>query len=256
MLSAAAVVFQRAVFRHREFDEIFECMDAGAKAACLATDASSVIEEATPILTRKPYQRCHVWLHGPTLAIVGLHFVNQAVSMFFMPFLTFYGNLQTAHLLVLIRFGSELLGRLAAHVCGLSRFGCMDGSGLAFLVALTASRVAILVILTFDLFGGVHVPHGYMLEGLTGAFYFTFAWSNSELMAALIDVSSRMRSGNEECHKRGALMPGMILIGFGAQLIGLCAAWAMLRRHVSGSDSFFSTGIAARSCVYFDAFVW
>jgi len=216
-----AVLFAVVIFKYRSFDAAFARLesqqtdgstDGGGSHDDIFDDGG----EGMPLVSKGKDAQKSVWLIGPVLTCAVVNFMAHFLSMFFMPFLTFIGSMQIAHILVLVRFGGEFLGRIAAHYVTLDSWGRRDHGGLSVLVSLTVMRAAVLFVLILGAFNVVNIGHGPLLMGLTVLFYFVFAWTNSEVMAVVTKFAPK--------NKEREVMNGMMFLTFGAQLFSLAVA--------------------------------
>merc|ERR1712224_488459 len=79
-----------------------------------------------------------LWLRTPIAMCASVQFVTNGLSIFLMPFLTYFGSSSLAHILVLVRFGSELAGRVIAHLVSLEN--CKAFTAILILVVATIAR--------------------------------------------------------------------------------------------------------------------
>jgi len=157
------------------------------------------------------------WVTWPLVTCAAVQFVTHGMSMFLMPFLTYFGSAHLAHVLVLVRFGGEMVGRIASHQWGFSFSECLkDGAPIVILSWLVILRFIILAILLLGVFGVVHLGHGLLLKTLIGVFYFIFAWSSSEVMALAVQLAPK--------NKVADFTQGMMFLCFSAQLLSLAMA--------------------------------
>jgi hypothetical protein len=235
-----AVYFIVSVYMTGSFDQTFDKLDAQRQASHSAAGPSGTSDfvcEESPLVPAKVVadaskgasKSTNIWLQYSVLVCALVNFSGHALSMFFMPFLTFVGTMEIAHVLVLVRFGCEFVGRLAAHVVSLERFGWLDNRGLFVLMNLTLVRAAILFALVLGAFGVINLGQGNILLGLTGLFYLLFAWTNSEVMASITKFVPKDR-------EREA-MNGMMLLTFGAQLVSLCVGQFVVHQHSASHNA-------------------
>lgn len=161
--------------------------------------------------------------------------------MLLMPFLTYMGPLRFAHDLVLVRFGGELLGRLFSHFHRLNPKDYYSNKALLLLSFLFLMRATILVTLLCGAFQFVTLSHDTILS-FTTLFYFIFAWTNSEVMAAVTLVAPEKRMGE--------LMRGMMLLTFGSQLLSLALGQWLVEQFLRGvapMSLLFARGVAPMS---------
>jgi hypothetical protein len=205
---SALALFLAQVFLQGRFDESFERLDT------LKPPSSSSNGAWLPLLAgQRENGGKFRWVSGPLMICAVVQFVTHAMSMFLMPFLTYFGGANLAHILVLVRFGGEMLGRIASHQWGFSFSECIKDQGPCILSWLVLIRFVVLAILMFGVFGVVHLGHELLLESLVGFFYFVFAWTHSEVMAIAVDLAPK--------DKVADFTQGMMFLCFSAQLLSL-----------------------------------
>jgi hypothetical protein len=162
---SALVLFASQVFLQSRFDDCFSILDAKQPSSSM------------PLLANRRNNPTgkFMWVNGSLMVCAVVQFVTHFLSMFLMPFLTYFGDAQLAHILVLTRFGGEMLGRIASHYWGFSFSECLKDHGPTVLSWLVVLRFIILTILMLGVFHFLHLGHGLLLKGLVGFFYFVFA---------------------------------------------------------------------------------
>lgn len=171
-------------------------------------------QESLPLVSSSRKQS--TWSHPHVLGCAILQVVTYGLAMFLMPFLTFFGSAELAHILVLIRFGAELLGRLFSHLWGLEWWGAQTSfAALSVLSALAAARTFILVLLLLHLSDIIDLSR-VVVACLVALFYGLFAWTQSELMTSIVELGPPK--------KQASLVRGMMFLGFAAQLFAICLA--------------------------------
>jgi len=225
---SAMVLFYAVVLLVGKFDECFVSLDIAAKPPRLGSGVGP--RESSPLIAGDGK---YAWLSGPLLVCAAIQFVTHAMSMFLMPFLTYFGGAEQAHILVLVRFGGEMLGRLASHHWGFSFSECLKNRGPLILSWLVLIRCIVLVVLVLGAFRTVQLGNGFLLHSLTGFFYFVFAWTHSEVMAISVDLAPK--------EKVAGFTQGMMFLCFSAQLLSLAAAIPLVQAlSISEPASLFS----------------
>lgn len=234
-----SVMFLVAVYKIGSFDAAFDRLDVQSK-GCGSGGASDDLfgdGESRPLFSAKKGAYQSVWLHGPVFTCAVVNFMAHALSMFFMPFLTFIGSMRVAHILVLVRFGGEFFGRIASHYISVEAWGQLDRNGLSVLVSLTVMRFAVLFLLLLGIFNVIDLGHGTLLGGLTGSFYFAFAWTNSEVMAIVTKFVAK--------EKEREVMNGFMFMTFGAQLFSLAVGQLVVYKYMVSSPEVLNLFAAA-----------
>lgn len=207
---AAMALFVFLVFLQSRFDGCFLRLDAKE------TDSRSGVSWAPLLGHRRNSNGKFAWVNGSLKVCAAVQFVTHALSMFLMPFLTYFGDAELAHILVLTRFGGEMLGRIASHFWGFNFSECLKDHGPTVLSWLVFLRFIILTILMLGVFRFLHLGTGLLLKGLVGFFYFVFAWTHSEVMAVAVDLAPK--------DKVADFMQVMMFLCFSSQLLSLAIA--------------------------------
>lgn len=207
---AAMILFFFQVFSRSKFDSCFETLDAKQPTS------SSTTSWAPLLSNRRSSSGKFAWVSGSLMVCAAVQFVTHAMSMFLMPFLTYFGDAELAHILVLTRFGGEMLGRIVSHYWGFNFSECLKDHGPVVLSWLVVLRFIILSILMLGVFRFLDLGNGLLLQGLVGFFYFVFAWTHSEVMAVAVDIAPK--------DKVAAFMQAMMFLCFSSQLLSLAVA--------------------------------
>lgn len=176
--------------------------------------------ERTPLADNSEHKS--MWLQYPVLMCASVQFVTNGLSIFLMPFLTYFGSSRLAHMLVLVRFGGELAGRIASHVPGCGLHNCAPRTAVLVLAVATIVRSVLLVVSIVDIFwrGYFFDMERLWLFIIVGIFYALFGWSQSEVMTTVIDVGPPEKDGD--------LARGMMCICFASQLFSLAIALTLI----------------------------
>mmetsp|Transcript_107069 Transcript_107069/g.194895 ORF Transcript_107069/g.194895 Transcript_107069/m.194895 type:complete len:413 (-) Transcript_107069:74-1312(-) len=217
---ATFIVFSLMTCSCGNFDATFSSMDSAQGAE---TEAGTDDQEAAPLIppalatgTAAGTASHAWWFQWPVSGCAIMQFVANGLAMFLMPFFTFFGGAQLAHELMLVRFGGELLGRVASHYIRLWDWGLLNEKGLVGLLVITGIRAAMLVVLMMSVFGVMNLGGAHILMGSVAVFYLLFAWSQSEVMVLVVQTGPK--------HKKVELMRGMTLLMFTGQIIAAIAA--------------------------------
>merc|ERR1719240_205762 len=99
---------------------------------------------------------------GVVLGFYAIQFSTHFLSMFLMPFATYFGTLALARQVVLIRFASEFAGRIASHWSqhGPSYF---SGSPFRLLVGFTVLRMFLAIVLLIHAFLSLHMTSALLV---------------------------------------------------------------------------------------------
>eukprot|EP00933_Yihiella_yeosuensis_P073235 TRINITY_DN81857_c0_g1_i1.p1 TRINITY_DN81857_c0_g1~~TRINITY_DN81857_c0_g1_i1.p1 ORF type:complete len:264 (+),score=40.62 TRINITY_DN81857_c0_g1_i1:104-793(+) len=159
---------------------------------------------------------------GPLPWLMSLHMAMHFVSMLFMPFVPYMGGAVLTHLLVLSRFGGELLGRLSSHSGGAPRLHLLN-----FVLLL---RSSLLLLLVLNAWGVFDLGEGLLLMSMVSIFFGSFAWANSELMAIIPTLGSKRLEPR--------IAQAVMLLSFFAQLFGLCLGQLLTDRLPARSAPF------------------
>lgn len=209
MICLAGPLLFLLLLKRGDLDAAFKTLDK----TLLDSNRTTSLENL-PLLSANNKQS--TWSHPHVLGCAMLQTVTYGLAMFLMPFLTFFGSAEFAHILVLTRFGAELLGRLLSHLWGLEWFGATTSSAvLKILGSLAAIRAIILVVLLLQLSGHLDL-NNMIVASLVAIFYGLFAWTQSELMTSIIDLGPQ--------DKKASLMQGMMFLCFASQLFAICLA--------------------------------
>lgn len=160
-----------------------------------------------------------MWLQFPVMMCATVQFVTNGLSMFLMPFLTYFGSSSLAHILVLVRFGGELAGRLASLVPVLGLQNCRPNTAVLVLAIATIVRSVLLIWVLLSAFHVLDLGH-VSLFIIVGVFYALFGWSQSEVMTTIVDVGPPDREPD--------LSRGMMFLCFGSQLLSLAIALTVI----------------------------
>jgi len=125
-------------------------------------------------------------------------------------------------MLVLVRFGGELAGRIASHVPGCGLHNCAPRTAVLVLAVATIVRSVLLVVVLVDVFwrGYFFDLERLWLFIIVGIFYALFGWSQSEVMTTVVDVGPPEKDGD--------LARGMMCICFASQLLSLAIALTLI----------------------------
>lgn len=213
---SAMALFFVLVCSQSKFDECFARLDA--KQPEPGSGSSWM-----PLLAyRRNNSGKFAWVNGSLKVCAAVQFVTHAMSMFLMPFLTYFKDAELAHILVLTRFGGEMLGRIASHYWGFNFSSCLRDQGPVILSWLVFLRFIVLTILMLGAFRFLDLGHGLLLQGLVGLFYFVFAWTHSEVMAVAVDLAPK--------EKVADFMQAMMFLCFSSQLLSLAVALPLVNR--------------------------
>lgn len=168
-------------------------------------------------------QKGNVWLTTPVLLCSIVQFMTNGFSMFLMPFLTYFGAHDLAHMLVLVRFASELGGRILSHLWGYSYWNLDASQAITILVASIVFRGALLVAILSDAFGFYKLGLVWLVV-LVSLFYLSFGWSQSEVMTVVVEVGPAGATAE--------LARGMMFLCFAAQLLSLAIAVSLVEFHL------------------------
>lgn len=211
----AMALFSALVFVGRRFDEYFVRLDTNE-----AVRGPS--NARIPLLAERCDTGKFAWVSGPLIVCAVVQFVTHVMSMFLMPFLTYFGNAELAHILVLTRFGGEMVGRIASHQWGFSFSTCVKDHGPLILSCLVFFRFIALVVLLLGVCNVVNLGQGIFLQSLVGFFYFLFAWTHSEVMAISVELAPK--------DKVTDFMQGMMFLCFSSQLLSLAVALPIVQK--------------------------
>jgi hypothetical protein len=212
LTSAAFVLAGRSGY----FDSAFRNLDFAAADTALTPGRSG------PSTGIRGWRKTkELWLSPDVLLASVVQALTWGATMALMPFLPYFGSLELAHNLVLVRFAGELFGRIVSlfseNIVG--RRLCFAGrTMLLVLVANVACRVGLLVLLFAVLSGYIAVStlHLYVIVAV---FYALGGIANNEVMAVIVDMYPASES---------ALARGMMFICFGSQLVSLAVTIPMV----------------------------
>lgn len=158
-----------------------------------------------------------VWRYPLVVLSSTVQFLGNGLTMFLMPFVTYFGSFDLAQTLILVCFAGELLGRYGALYVRLWDFGMLNSKGLALLVCTVAVRTGLLVVFMLRVYDVIHFSNA-VLGIFMFVFYLVYAWGHSELMVVVTKFCT--------ADQRPEVMRGMMFLMFAAQLtsavIGMC----------------------------------
>jgi hypothetical protein len=170
--------------------------------------------EREPIADRKEQA---LWLRTPIMMCAIVQFATNGLSIFLMPFLTYFDGASLAHILVLVRFAGELAGRIASHFCSLRN--CSPNTAILILVVATIVRGLLMIVFLLGVFRILDLMRLWLFI-LVGVFYLLFGWTQSEVMTIIVDVGP--------ADKDVELSRGMMFLCFAAQLLFLGIALTII----------------------------
>lgn len=213
------MIFSWMTCSRGSFDAAFSFMDTPSdEAEAEFRDQEAVPIAPSPLASGRSAGAAlfALWFQWPVSGCAIMQFVSNGMTMFLMSFFTYFGGLGLAHNLILVRFGGELLGRVASHYIRMWDWGLLNEKGLVGLLIITGLRAVMLAVLMMPLFGVMGFAGVHVLMGSVAVFYILYAWSQSEVMVLIVQ--------NGPKHRKVELMRGMTLMMFTGQILSAIAA--------------------------------
>jgi hypothetical protein len=224
---ASTCIFLYTTFVRRSFDDAFDRMntvnpDSDNSDMCNPQAHDAEVTEEDPLVTDKQMRPEGTWYDSPVTACALAIFTSSVVASFAVPLFTYLGTGGNggdfAHILVLVRFAGEFVGRVLSISCGLQH-GSREMS-VAFLFLPICAQCAILPLLLFDAFGAFSLSHTTVIC-LVGPFFLFWSWTQAEAIALVSSAAPPNRVKG--------LVRGLVFLGYAAQLLSLFCTFPLLK---------------------------
>jgi len=201
------------------FDAAFKGIERQSGSSKEPTEGTPLLEDGSGGTGETPKEDGDVrWFEGSLGTCVCVMILTWGMSAGFSPLTQVVGTLAYSHILMLVRFIAEFLGRLLSHLWGVTYFAW----GSTALLVYTSVRVFLMIglicqafLLNFDERGNT-IAFGAQVF----IFYLLGSYVHSETMATAVD--SRPKHAQKVAY-------AMMLLCFGAQLVALAGVVPLLK---------------------------